>query len=81
MNTASSDPRIQSTSVIGDIGTNVGEGTGGTAVGGKGDTVDVGPSLTGVRLGGGEWVGWIVPGVAHAVVRKDRQSRIPRIVR
>jgi hypothetical protein len=65
---------------MGGIGINVGEGMGGTAVGGSRDTVDVGPSITGVRLGGGVWVGWIVPGVVHAVVRKDRQSRIPRIV-
>lgn len=66
---------------MGGIGTKVGEGMGGTAVGGTGDIVDVGPSLTGVRLGGGVWVGWIVPGGAHAVVRIDRQRRIPRIVR
>ncbi|HEY46235.1 MAG: hypothetical protein AMJ88_10125 [Anaerolineae bacterium SM23_ 63] len=63
------------------MGINVGEGMGGTAVGGTGDIVDVGPSLIGVRLGGGVWVGWIVPGGAHAVVGKDRQMRIPRIVR
>ena len=38
---------------MGGIGIRVGEGMGGTAVGGTGDTVDVGPSLTGVRLGAG----------------------------
>lgn len=66
---------------MGGIGINVGEGTGGTAVSGSGDTVDVGPSLTGVRLGGGVWVGWIVPGVVHDVVREDIQRSITRIVR
>ena len=53
MNEASSDPRVQSSSEMGGIGIRVGEGMGGTAVGGTGDTVDVGPSLTGVRLGTG----------------------------
>jgi hypothetical protein len=42
------------------MGTSVGEGMGGFFVGGKGDAVEVGPSLSGVRLGDGERVGWIV---------------------
>jgi hypothetical protein len=54
---------------------------GGTAVGGGGDAVDVGPSLMGVRLGFGVIVGWMVSAGAHAVVREDRQMRIPAIVR
>ena len=66
---------------MGGIGINVGEGMGGTGVGGTGDIVDVGPSLTGVRLGCGVRVGWIVFGGAHAVVRADRPRRIPRSVR
>jgi hypothetical protein len=66
---------------MGGIGNRVGEGMGGTAVGGSGDAVDVGPSLMGVRLGCGVVVGWMVPAGAHAVVREDRQIRIPTIVR
>lgn len=81
MNEASSGPRLQSSTVMGGIGIKVGEGMGGTAVGGTGDIVDVGPSRTGVRLGGGVSVGWTVPVGAHAVVRKDRQRRIPGIDR
>jgi hypothetical protein len=66
---------------MGGIGTKVGEGMGGTKVGGAGDIVDVGPSWTGVRLGGGVSVGWIVPVGAHAVIKTARQRRIPGIER
>ncbi len=65
---------------MGGIGTNVGEGIGGTEVGGAGDIVDVGPSLTGVRLGDGVRVGWKVAGDAHAADRRERQRKIHRIL-
>jgi hypothetical protein len=49
---------------------------GGTAVGGTGDGVDVGPSRMGVRVGVGGFVGCVVPAGAHAGMKNDKHRRL-----
>ncbi|KPK89922.1 MAG: hypothetical protein AMJ88_16895 [Anaerolineae bacterium SM23_ 63] len=49
---------------------------GGTAVGGIGDGVDVGPSRIGVRVGVGGLVGCVVPAGAHAGMKNVKHRRL-----
>ena len=56
------------------MGTKVGDGGVGIAVGGTGDKVEVGPSRTFVRVGTGCGEGATVPGEAQAAINRVRSN-------